>query len=265
MLTEKDGWDQGLDPTTQYVRTQEELIPFDDTNQLLPTHEGIINLDINDRNVMLSDVAAEDLLDEVDDSEHSHKEVPVFKIGDLGVVRAFRGHHRDSMLALASTRVLGNHWCHTPEQFTQTWNYYGATASDIDALNADDTAGKYDWWTNLWQVARLMMIMVSKAHHIYSNTVVNFKKGYQTIPIVYRGKPSWVGHIPSIVSQTSNMIHFQITEVPLCSYQWFIISYNNLQLGIGCVDVAFNLHLQWHYTVIETQLILALQDHPIPA
>lgn len=164
MLIEKDGWDQGLDPTTQYVRTQEEFVPYDDTNQILPTYEGIINLDINDRNVMLSAVAEEDLLEQGDDSEHSHEEVPVFKIGDLGVVRAFRGFHRDNMLALASTRVLGNQWCNTPEQFTQTWNYYGAAASDIDALNMDNTAGKYDWWTNLWQVARLMMIIVGTAY-----------------------------------------------------------------------------------------------------
>lgn len=93
--------------------------------------------------------------------EHSHDEVPVFKIGDLGIIRGFRGFHRDSMLALASSRVLGNIWCNTPEQFSQAWNYYGAAAKDIETFNKDETPGNYDWWTNLWQVARLMEIMVS--------------------------------------------------------------------------------------------------------
>lgn len=164
VLTSEDGWDEGLDPETgQDILTQEEFVPCDATDQLLETHEGLVNFDVNERNVMLGTVPEEDM-NRGDDAEHSHDEVPVFKIGDLGIIRAFRGFHRDSMLALASSRVLGNQWCQTPEQFTQSWNYYGAAAADIDALNADDTAGKYDWWTNLWQVARLMTIMVSSRH-----------------------------------------------------------------------------------------------------
>lgn len=119
-----------------------------------------MDFDINDRNVMLGTVPTQDV-NRGEGEEHSHDEVPVFKIGDLGILRSFRGFYRDSMLALASSRVLGNIWCNTPEQFSQAWNYYGAVAKDIETLNEDDTPGKYDWGTNLWQVARLMTIMVS--------------------------------------------------------------------------------------------------------
>lgn len=161
VLTWKDGWDEGLDPETgQVILTQEEHIPLDRAGRMLETHEGLINFDINDRNVMLGTVPPEDV-NRGDAREHSHDEVPVFKIGDLGIVRSFRGHLRDSMLALSASRVLGNVWCNTPEQFSQAWNYYGATPQDAETLNAGETAGKYDWWTNLWQVARLMTIMVS--------------------------------------------------------------------------------------------------------
>lgn len=159
VLTGSDGWDENEDPTTQLIPTQEEFAPFDDaTDTLLETHEGLIDFDINDRNVMLGTVALEDI-NRNEAEEHSHDEVPVFKIGDLGIIRGFRGFHRDSMLSLVSSRVLGNQWANTPEQFSQAWNYYGE--EDADVMNADDgAAGKYDWWTNLWQVARLMAIMV---------------------------------------------------------------------------------------------------------
>lgn len=109
---------------------------------------------------MLGTVPTQDM-NRGEEEEHSHDQIPVFKIGDLGIIRSFRGFYRDSMLALASSRVLGNIWCHTPEQFSQAWNYYGAVVKDIETLNEDETPGRYDWGTNLWQVARLMMIMVS--------------------------------------------------------------------------------------------------------
>lgn len=158
-LTDIDGWDDNNDPETQLLPTQEEIAPFDDsTDRLLETHEGLIDFDIDDRNVMIGIVPPEDT-NRGDSTEHSHDAVPVFKVGDLGIVRAFRGHHRDSMLALSSSRVLGNQWCNTPEQFSNAWNYCSET--DADVMSADDgAAGKYDWWTNLWQVARLMAIIV---------------------------------------------------------------------------------------------------------
>lgn len=150
-----------MDPETgQYIPTQEEFAPFNDAHQRYETHEGLIDFDMNERNVMLGIVPEEDM-NRGEAEEHSHDEVPVFKVSDLGIVRGFRGFYRNSMLALASSRVLGNIWCHTPEQFSQAWNYYGPTVKDVETLNADETPGKYDWWTNLWQVARLMTIMVS--------------------------------------------------------------------------------------------------------
>lgn len=162
VLTWKDGWAEGADPETgQYIPTQEEFVLLDDANQLLETREGLVDFDINERNVMLGTVPEEDM-NRSPMKEHGHDEVPVFKIGDFGIVRAFRDKHRDSMLALASSRVLGNRWCNTPEQFSHLWNFYGADAAAINDLNADKVPGQYDWWTNLWQVGRLMTMMVSK-------------------------------------------------------------------------------------------------------
>lgn len=92
---------------------------------------------------------------------HSHDRVPVIKVGDFGVIRAFRTPRHRNMESLVCARVCGNRWCNTPEQFTQSWNNYGPR--DYVALDQDGTAGNYDaYHTNLWMAAQLMNIMVSE-------------------------------------------------------------------------------------------------------
>lgn len=79
-------------------------------------------------------------------------------MGDLGIIRAFRTpEYRSNMTALLRARPQGNPRCHTPEQFTQSWRNY----VDFQGLSTDETAGKFGWGTNLWQVAQLMNMMVS--------------------------------------------------------------------------------------------------------
>lgn len=151
-LAYPERWDQGLDPTFQPVFTQEEFIPTLNTRPLR-TDRGFVDFDMNDRNVMIGDYDR----DWVAEGEHAHDQVPVFKVGDFGNMRAYRAQmYRNSILAIVNGRVCGNRWCNAPEQFTQSWK----NIATLEDLQADETAGKYDWWTNLWQVARLMDIMV---------------------------------------------------------------------------------------------------------
>ncbi|POS70114.1 hypothetical protein DHEL01_v211494 [Diaporthe helianthi] len=117
-------WDGGLNPAYQQPPTQEEFIPMD-FGQPRSTRDGLVHLDINDRNVMLG----EDRSAVQGANGHGHSSVPIFKVGDMGYVCAFREQHY--------------------QQFTRTWN----KVFDWESLAADDTAGKFDWWTNSYSVS----------------------------------------------------------------------------------------------------------------
>lgn len=151
-LTYPDRWaPQGFVPTDNTdAAIQEEFVPKDAADGALPTDTGIINFDMNDRNVMLGDFGADP------GPGHSHDQVPVVKVGDLGVITRLLPVHRDNFLVLVSGRLRGNMWYHFPEQFTETWK----NIDGMESLAADEVAGKYDWTSNLWQVGRLMTIMV---------------------------------------------------------------------------------------------------------
>lgn len=96
-------WDGGIDPTQQEVPTQEELIPFS-AGQLMSAENGIVDFDINDRNVMVG----EDRSD-LTTMEHPHDQTPIFKVGDLGFIAAFREpKYRTSLRIHAMCRVSGN-------------------------------------------------------------------------------------------------------------------------------------------------------------
>lgn len=151
-LTYPDRWSpQGFVPTDNSdAATQEEFVPRNAADGALPTDTGIIDFDMNDRNVMLGDFSVDP------GPGHQHEQVPVVKVGDLGVVTRLLPVHRDNFLVLVSGRLRGNMWYHFPEQFTETWK----NIDGMESLAADEVAGKYDWTSNLWQVGRLMTIMV---------------------------------------------------------------------------------------------------------
>ncbi|KAG6356959.1 hypothetical protein INS49_014834 [Diaporthe citri] len=118
----------------------------------LPTDTGIIDFDMNDRNVMIGDLGADP------GPGHPHDQVPVVKVGDLGVVTRLLPRHRDNFFVLVAGRLRGNMWYHFPEQFTETWK----NMDGMESLAADEVAGKYGWTSNLWQVGRLMTIMIAR-------------------------------------------------------------------------------------------------------
>lgn len=96
-------WDRGLDPDTQEVPTQEEFIPLE-SGRPVSTANGLIDFDINDRNVMVGEDRST-----LGPLEHPHDRTPVFKVGDLGYVKAFRKpEYRTSLRLHAMARVTGN-------------------------------------------------------------------------------------------------------------------------------------------------------------
>lgn len=79
-------WTQGRDPERDTITPQEERIPISPGGRPLSTKAGIIDLDMNERNVMIGDY---DTLDPAPGG-HSHNQVPIFKVGDLGLAVSFR-------------------------------------------------------------------------------------------------------------------------------------------------------------------------------
>lgn len=142
---------EGFVPTNNVdAPTKEEFVPKNAAGAALPTDTGIIDFDMNDRNVMIGDFVVDP------GPGHPHDQVPVVKVGDLGVVTRLLPRHRDNFFVLVAGRVRGNMWYHFPEQFTETWK----NMDGMESLAADEVAGKYGWTSNLWQVGRLMTIMV---------------------------------------------------------------------------------------------------------
>ncbi|POS69723.1 hypothetical protein DHEL01_v211885 [Diaporthe helianthi] len=131
--------------------TQEEFVPVNNFGTPAPTENGIINFDMNDRNILIGDFSADP------GPGHSHDQVPVVKVGDLGVITRFLPRHRNDFFSLVACRVRGNMWYHTPEQFGETWK----NVDGMESLATDDVAGKFGWATNLWQVGRLMTIIIT--------------------------------------------------------------------------------------------------------
>lgn len=84
------------------VPTQEEFVPLVG-GQPLSTVNGLIDFDMNDRNVMVGEDRSV-----LAPYEHDHDRVPIFKVGDLGYVGAFMGNYRTDVLAHAQWRVSGN-------------------------------------------------------------------------------------------------------------------------------------------------------------
>lgn len=151
-LTYPDKWSpEGFVPTRNAdAPTKEEFVPKSAAGAALPTDTGIIDFDMNDRNVMIGDFGTDP------GPGHPHDQVPVAKVGDLGVITRLLPRHRDNFFVLVAGRVRGNMWYHFPEQFTETWK----NIDGMESLAADEVAGKYGWTSNLWQVGRLMTIMV---------------------------------------------------------------------------------------------------------
>lgn len=60
---------------------------------------------------------------------------------------------------LWSYRMVGKPSFYTPEQFTDEWEY--AASLGMAELTREETAGNYQWWTNLFQAGLVMWCLVT--------------------------------------------------------------------------------------------------------
>lgn len=112
-----------------------------------------MDMDMNDRNVMIASYDFDE-----PSGGHDHSDVPVFKIGDLGIARSFRTPFwQRHATARLFNMTMGNPMCQAPESWSEGWK----NVKDWATFDAEETAGKFGWKTNLWQVGQLMNIMVS--------------------------------------------------------------------------------------------------------
>lgn len=96
-------WDGGLNAATQSVPTQEEFVPTLD-GRTVPADMGLVDFDINERNVMIGEDSAS-----AANGAHAHDDVPIFKIGDLGFMGAWREpRYEYSFRSRVAFRVSGN-------------------------------------------------------------------------------------------------------------------------------------------------------------
>ncbi|VBB81436.1 Putative protein of unknown function [Podospora comata] len=96
------------------------------------------------------------LVDEFDANEHNL--APLTKIADLGLIHIYNGN--TSAWDYWNSRGRGKQSAYTPEQFSEEWDYINGNPRTIKS----DTAGNFNWWTNLYQIALVIWQMVSLCH-----------------------------------------------------------------------------------------------------
>ncbi|ROW06576.1 hypothetical protein VMCG_04264 [Cytospora schulzeri] len=79
------------------------------------------------------------------------------QIGDLGLSASFTQNDRRDLLKIMRARTFGKDIIFTPEQTTKDWDYLDTAP----ILLNEPTAGNYDWWTNLYQVAHVMWQLIT--------------------------------------------------------------------------------------------------------
>ncbi|KAH8747958.1 hypothetical protein F5883DRAFT_653369 [Diaporthe sp. PMI_573] len=135
------------------VQLREELVPIDDNGIHIPPGDDVlVNTDINYNNIMIGDY-------DTDAEVFAHTQVPVFKVGDLGIVDQYKDSEEYKFASAVYNRITGNQGTHTPEQFTQAWGLF----TDWETMMAqDDTAGRYGWATNLYQIGVIMNSLITQ-------------------------------------------------------------------------------------------------------
>ncbi|KAH8756240.1 hypothetical protein F5883DRAFT_620343 [Diaporthe sp. PMI_573] len=96
-------WLAGLKPERgDRVPIREELVPtYHDGNLVQPQGNAIVNMDMNYNNIMIGDY-------DTDPGVHPHDQVPIFKVGDLGIAFSFPENAPDLFSRIVFTRICGN-------------------------------------------------------------------------------------------------------------------------------------------------------------
>ncbi|CCC11424.1 unnamed protein product [Sordaria macrospora k-hell] len=86
-----------------------------------------------------------------------HSNVPIHKIGDLGLGEIYNSRERRDTKKVWYARQSGKAYLYTPEQFTEEWDWFaGAPAAD-----GARTAGNYREAMNLWQMGWIMYALIT--------------------------------------------------------------------------------------------------------
>lgn len=89
-----------------------------------------------------------------------HSFVPVVKIADPGLSMVVDRRFRRSENKVWGSRPCGKAEFFTPEQFTPEWEYEASRG--LWELSRQETAGNYNWWSNLFQVGMIMWCIMSQ-------------------------------------------------------------------------------------------------------
>ena len=92
--------------------------------------------------------------------DEDHGTVPVVKIADPGLSEVVDRSFRRDERKLWSYRPCGKPDFFTPEQFTPEWDHEASRG--LYQLSLQETAGNYQWWTNLYQVGWVMWCLITK-------------------------------------------------------------------------------------------------------
>ncbi|KAK4653268.1 hypothetical protein QC762_511883 [Podospora pseudocomata] len=79
-------------------------------------------------------------------------------LNNLGLIHIYNGN--TSAWDYWNSRGTGKQAVYTPEQFSEEWDYINGNPRTIKS----ETAGKSNWWTNLYQIALVIWQMVSLCH-----------------------------------------------------------------------------------------------------
>ncbi|KAK0660139.1 hypothetical protein QBC41DRAFT_41867 [Cercophora samala] len=125
---------------TETSRGLKPLEPYDDRDTL-------VHFDIDPLNILVSNF-----------DENEHNLAPLIKIADLGLVHTFNPDV--DAWTYWNARTRGKASVYTPEQLTEEWDYLNGNPMTVKS----ETAGNFNWWTNLYQIAIIMWQMVALCH-----------------------------------------------------------------------------------------------------
>ncbi|KAK4159072.1 hypothetical protein QBC43DRAFT_362721 [Cladorrhinum sp. PSN259] len=141
----------GSDPRTEHIPSISEMssgLPELDSRS---KSSRLIHFDLEPLNVLVGDF-----------DQDEHNILPLIKISDLGLAKMVNGQETDPFQVWA-TRTSGKYHIYPPEQHTIEWDYLHS----LPNLKVSETAGNYNWWTNLYQVALVMWKLVTLCEYEY--------------------------------------------------------------------------------------------------
>ncbi|KUI59154.1 hypothetical protein VP1G_06390 [Cytospora mali] len=134
-------------PWEDFVMLQDETAP---RSGRLP-EAPLVHFDIDPQNALIGDFGL---------PGEDHDSVPIVKIADPGLSEVVDGRFRRDEWKLWAQRACGKADFYTPEQFTPEWDY--EASKGLYDLSREQTAGNYQWWTNLFQVGYVMFCLITQ-------------------------------------------------------------------------------------------------------